>query len=498
MQTFAELLTEYAERTGISDIELARSLGVRRQTIFRWKEGLVDRPRYRDDVLRCAEKLRLTPEERDQLLLAAGFPPEGTLVAAPETILAAPDKQAEAPVKRKPALWPKRLFGRRLPRWTWLVAAIFALAFVTGAVYLANSSLRLPVAPAAPGETLIIIGSFDPPVQAGQATPTANPRFSSDVVSSTASVNTRIQAALDREIRAARLDRVRIEILPDRIADAVAAEQMRRRTNAAVVVWGSATNDIITVAFTSASIPARTNELPLDALVVTPSDLYWKIYRAAPEETRSLAFLILSQLYLNHDDYTLAGAALTQALAQPLRDTDSLVRLYFFSGYIRQISKPPDQSGAIELYSQVINHSPEMVSAYLNRGLAYVRQHDSAQWQTDFARVLALKLDDFGARQALCWAYALDKKPEQALVHCDSAVSRDPSARSREPRALVYIQLGRLADATSDLQIFVDWLAHQPADLRARYGSSREEWLQTLKAGQHPVDDALLEKLRRE
>ncbi len=74
--TFSLLLTEYLNRAGISDSELARSIGVRRQTVFRWKEGLVERPRAREDVLRCAAKLRLTTEERDLLLLSAGFAPE--------------------------------------------------------------------------------------------------------------------------------------------------------------------------------------------------------------------------------------------------------------------------------------------------------------------------------------------------------------------------------------------------------------------------------------
>lgn len=76
LPTFGQLLAEYMLRSGISDSELARNIGVRRQTIFRWKEGLVERPRSREDVLQCAKKLRLTNEERDRLLLAAGFAPE--------------------------------------------------------------------------------------------------------------------------------------------------------------------------------------------------------------------------------------------------------------------------------------------------------------------------------------------------------------------------------------------------------------------------------------
>ncbi len=76
METFNQLLNHYVQRLGISDAELARAIGVSRQTIFRWREGLTARPRYREDVLVIARKLRLTPAERDRLLLAAGFRPE--------------------------------------------------------------------------------------------------------------------------------------------------------------------------------------------------------------------------------------------------------------------------------------------------------------------------------------------------------------------------------------------------------------------------------------
>jgi DNA-binding XRE family transcriptional regulator len=77
MRTFAQLLTQYTARIGVTDAELARAVGVQRQTILRWKEGLVARPRSAEDVLHCSSKLRLTPEERDELLMAAGFPPVG-------------------------------------------------------------------------------------------------------------------------------------------------------------------------------------------------------------------------------------------------------------------------------------------------------------------------------------------------------------------------------------------------------------------------------------
>ena len=52
------------ERTGIGDAELARRIPVSRPTLIRWKEGVTTRPRYREDVVRCAELLRLT-QDRD-------------------------------------------------------------------------------------------------------------------------------------------------------------------------------------------------------------------------------------------------------------------------------------------------------------------------------------------------------------------------------------------------------------------------------------------------
>ena len=102
LPTFGQLLAEYMSRSGISDSELARSIGVRRQTIFRWKEGLSQRPRSREDVLQCAKKLRLSDDERDRLLLAAGFAPEQLTptLLAPQS----PDKRPASPAEQPPVL----------------------------------------------------------------------------------------------------------------------------------------------------------------------------------------------------------------------------------------------------------------------------------------------------------------------------------------------------------------------------------------------------------
>src|SRR5262249_49859280 len=156
---------------------------VRRQTIFRWKEGLVERPRRREEVLRCAEKLRLTAEERDALLLAAGFAPQSLqAVVSPQVaatvrpVALAPnpaptqrDAQGDpaAPVAAAVAVMPRRgaLLFRRDPRSILAAAAALLVAFVAAGLALvlpARADHRVYPG-ASPGETLIIVGTFAAP-----------------------------------------------------------------------------------------------------------------------------------------------------------------------------------------------------------------------------------------------------------------------------------------------------------------------------------------------
>jgi hypothetical protein len=73
MPSFAELLKVYIRRSGMSNAELAKKIKVRRDTLVEWMTDEVCRPLERDQVLRCATHLRLSHQERDELLLAAGF-----------------------------------------------------------------------------------------------------------------------------------------------------------------------------------------------------------------------------------------------------------------------------------------------------------------------------------------------------------------------------------------------------------------------------------------
>lgn len=75
MHSFAELLITYIKRNGISNAELAAKIKVRRDVLLEWITDDVSLPFERDEVLRCATHLNLSSDERDELLLVAGFEP---------------------------------------------------------------------------------------------------------------------------------------------------------------------------------------------------------------------------------------------------------------------------------------------------------------------------------------------------------------------------------------------------------------------------------------
>ena len=357
MHTFAELLAEYMARTGISDAELARSIGVRRQTIFRCKEGLVSRPRHRDDVLRCARRLRLTPEERDTLLVAAGFPPEDVpalpvTISPAESSLALPAHVVEVATPR--VSQPVR---RTLPlRWVTVVAVLVAVGILLMAVWLTHGPTTYPVA--SEGETLIVVGRFVN-YAGGQ---------------SGYNVAGRIRDALKREIEAARLAGVRVVVWPEAIPDEQAAKAASRRAGATIVIWGEYDSGRVVARFVGPGVRTEPGEHQLEERVTSPSDLSATINSALPAEVRYVALLTLGQLYADADDFDHARAVLIQALTQPPTEPDARATLYFRLGYVYQKGEPSDPGRAVDFYSHAIALQPGRISAYNNRGVAYLHR----------------------------------------------------------------------------------------------------------------------------
>ncbi len=477
MPSFAELLSEYMARTGISDAELARTIGVRRQTIFRWKEGLVSRPRHREDVLRCADRLRLTSEERDALLVAAGFRPEG---ATTVPVTPAPDQPAPAlSAQVGETVWQEVIQPRRSMSPLLGLIVIAALVAVGGILFLALQPIPGPKTypVAGEGETLIIVGRF--------VNYTGGP--------SGYNVAGRVQAALEREIEAAQLTRVRVALWPEEIRDAVAAEAVRERAQATVVIWGEYDSGRVLARFMVPGSRPEPDERQLEELVASPSDLSATINSALPAEVRYMALLTLGQLYADQEDYDQARAVFSQALAQPPAESDAIATLYFHLGHIYQVGEPIDLDQAIHHYSQVITLQPGWVTTYNNRAVAYMERGQAGDLERaieDLTHAIEAKPDYAAAYVNRGVAYlergGLDDMT-RALEDFSRAIDLAPDAhKAYINRGVAYLGRGEASDlerATEDFDRAIDLAPDAPGGYLNRglayvQAGERERWLE--------------------
>lgn len=441
MRSFAELLTEYMTRTGVSDTELARYIGVRRQTIFRWKEGLVKRPRHRDDVLRCAAKLRLTPEERDALLVAAGFPPEdASTVSAGEDTPVQTTPASSAQIEEMAVSRVDQLMQRMSPlKWRVVVATLVMIGLLLVTAWLVRSP-TYPVA--AEGETLIIAGRFVNFAGAQQSYNVAG----------------RVRDALNREVETAQLAGVRIAVWPETISDESAARAAGRRSGARIVIWGEYDSGRALARFTIPGSYSGLDEPRLEQLVATPADLSATINTDLPAEVRYVALLTLGQLYIDAEDFDQAQIVLTQALDPPPSEPDAQARLYFYLGYVYQQEEPPDLDQAIESYSQAVALQPGLVWAYNNRGVAYRHHGRLDQAVADLTQAIALMPDNATPYNNRGAAYLQRGGPSdlvRAVEDFSRAIELAPDAsEAYSNRGAAYLRRGEPGDLARAVEDF--------------------------------------------
>ena len=230
-RTFGELLTAHMERTGIGDAELARRMQVNRHTLLRWREGVTTRPRYREDVLRCADLLFLSAEERDDFLLAAGF----SIKTVPSTAEAAATAQPESGVDR-PYSHRARWFGPHDSRSLVLAGVGFVVIAAAVAIAVAFATRdRVNYPNSEDGESLIVLAPFANYTGGEQGF----------------NVPDRIRAALESEIGSVGLGEVRTAEWPMTIDVQEDAEGASRRSGAALVIWGEYDSGRVVARFTT-------------------------------------------------------------------------------------------------------------------------------------------------------------------------------------------------------------------------------------------------------
>ncbi len=533
MKNFSELVSEYIDRIGVSDSEIARRLGVSRQTIFRWREGKTGRPRNRKDVLQLASKLRLSPEERDALLVAGGFHPEGSVDAAFQSHSGVGEGQI---AHEAGSLFSDVLSKLRRQWMTHKKISIPITGLVLIGLFLAATGLWRDVASkfgvdvrtdatyptwptmASPDETLILVSEF------------AN--YGGEQIGY--NIAGRIQEALQQDFDESELENVRIDLLPQIVTNERAAQHMGEEFHAAIVIWGEYDSGRVIAVVSAPMVEERIESSEQRWLITTSEELNSIVNTDLPKDVRWLSLYVLGRIQLSLEHNDLAEQVFRRALIEAPQDDSKTGRIYFFLGLLEDDAPDSNLNEVIAYYSEAINKFPELVSAYNNRGVAYLGRGQAGDLEralADFqvavaadqsyeAAVINLAIALFhqdpgkqdeaidmlllfesqhsgsdDLQNTLCWHLSLAGRPEEALSHCDLAVEMNPSGYTNDSRGLALALLGRYAEAAQEFQFFLDTLADNNPTAYLHFGPTRSAWIVELEEGRNPFDGETLQVL---
>ena len=470
MPDFGEILTSHVERSGISDSDLARRVGVSRATLIRWKEGLTARPRYRDDVLRCAEVLRLTPEERDELLVAADFEPEGSPAEAP------PPEPALAPTPVSPAESDSPPVPARR-RWGLWIAVSAAVVGVVAVIAVALALIASPGEPDRPvaatvEPTVDLPGEPDLTAAATGGTPTDVSSVPDHPVAATGealiviapfanytagqlefNIRGRLRDSIHREIAAAGLDGIRIDDWTETVPGHRAALSAAEQSGAAIVIWGEYDSGRVLANLTSTPTENESLGPQVVEIATSPSGLPTAINIDLTTEVRSVALLALSQVYLQRSEYEPAKTVLYQALERPPADPTALANLRYHLGQAYLDGEYADLDEAIWRFTEVLLMQPRSADTYSSRGLAYLergRPGDENLAIADLTRASELAPHLAAPYFNRAVAYMARARPgdlERALDDLERAIDAGvEGAGAYVNRASVYLERGHDGD----------------------------------------------------
>ena len=417
---------------------MARRVGVSRLTLIRWKEGVTSRPRYREDVITCADLLRLTPAERDGLLLAAGFSPD-----APPPI-----DQTTTPAVPAPAEQPDVTTGTysrpRKRRNSLIIAA--TVVGVSVIVAIAVLAVRILDDPSDPGESLMVVAPFVNYTGGQQGF----------------NVRGRIKAEIDRQIVEAGLNGVRVMEWPEEIESEDAALDVARRSGATIVIWGEYDSGRVKATLTVSEEQREAIGQSVVDIASSPAELPTIINLDLADEVRSIALLTLGQLLLERQDFDTAKLVFIQALDQPPVDPAALASLWYRLGRAYQGGDLADLDEAISLFSKALAVYPQSVDAYSSRGLSYLergRVGDASRAIADLTQAVAISPNAVSAHINRAVAFMERDQTgdlSKALTDLNRAVGLEPeSAGALVNRAVVYTRMntpGDLDRAFEDLE----------------------------------------------
>lgn len=414
-RTFADLLTEYMERTGIGDAELARRINVNRLTLIRWREGVTERPRHRADVARCADVLRLTPEERDEFLLAAGFQPDsaaGIISPIDEDALDSQEEDLDAVSDAQP---PATGFAPNR-KWALLVAVIAGIVLLGAGLAVVTNTLDLIAPDPTPVPATPTPVATSPPVATPTPTPaipTATPLpatvardgeslillapFANYTAGAQGyNVSGRLQERIDAELHLSGLANARTFLWPNTIRSESEARTVTERSGALLTIWGEYDSGRVLARFTTAQSPNGTGGQPVVNIASSPSELPTTINVNLTGAVRYVALMTSGRVYLDQGDYDRAKAVLRRAATPPPEDPAALADIRYLLGIAYLDGERFDYDESISWFSLVLEVEPRSVDALNGRAVAYMRRDRDADIQlarTDLFRAESILPD---------------------------------------------------------------------------------------------------------
>ncbi len=391
-RTFADLLTEYMERTGIGDAELARRINVNRLTLIRWREGVTERPRHREDVARCADVLRLSPEERDEFLLAAGFQPDDAPVSETgrRPLIPAAAIRAVAVIALAlaavAAIVTYAVSGpREDPVYTPGPPSPTAMATHTPSATstptpVIPTATALPATIAGEGESLILLAPFANYTGGAQGY----------------NVSGRLREQIDAEMHLSGLENARTFLWPDTIRTESEARNVTERSGALLTIWGEYDSGRVLARFTTAQGFDGTGGQPVVNIASSPSELPTTINVNLTGAVRYVALMTSGRVYLDQGEYDRAKAVLLRAAIPSPEDPAALADIRYLLGIAYLDGERFDYDESIAWFTLVLDLEPRSVEALNGRAVAYMRRDregDILLARTDLFRAESIRPD---------------------------------------------------------------------------------------------------------
>jgi tetratricopeptide (TPR) repeat protein len=116
-----------------------------------------------------------------------------------------------------------------------------------------------------------------------------------------------------------------------------------------------------------------------------------------------------------------------------------------------------DRDDAIKDYNESVRLNPRNIYVYINRAILLAEEGNFNSAFADYAKALTINPKDEMAYTGRAFLYLMQKAPAKALKEANAAIAIAPGrVPGHHARARAYIQMGRYAEAESEIKTIMD------------------------------------------